>query len=437
MPGKAPPPYGRAPEKGRNPTYPDRNTALTILQLCSGNPQSRIDLITKTPPMLASQLHWPSPTPAALEDAANFAFDWLLANGFTRRASGQGFESVQTTPKGRAALHRKSLRECDIFISHASVDAPLASELKAALEAGLAYGEAPGSPVRCFCSSDPTDLPPGSIWSKEIQAALKSAALVLVIVSPASLHRPWVWFEIGTAWFDEGREVMPLCLGGIHPGDLPAPISERQALDISGADQLVNIVATKLGCRAATSTSAGFAAKLAKMDNQLAAARAQAVAFPLVHVGESVILAPACPSDAQQGGFCVDEATGDGVTLSRGSSKLTVPRSAIKRVERAGGPNPTRLLLEGRAQWLTLSSRWEYFPEPPVDGYGLPLTPSVGASSPDLETLQTQARLYGVNLTLADPEDVHTRPDRPGEIIYFNNGRYLKTTGGKIAVRGR
>jgi hypothetical protein len=53
-----------------------------------------------------------------------------------------------------------------VFLSHAASDGQIASLLKAEIERRL-------PDVKVFCSSDPTDLPPGSKWSPTIQQALQ------------------------------------------------------------------------------------------------------------------------------------------------------------------------------------------------------------------------------------------------------------------------
>ena len=57
-------------------------------------------------------------------------------------------------------------RSAKVFLSHAASDEHIALVLKAEIERRL-------TGVKVFCSSDPTDLPPGSKWSPKIQRALQ------------------------------------------------------------------------------------------------------------------------------------------------------------------------------------------------------------------------------------------------------------------------
>lgn len=116
------------------------------------------------------------------------------------------------------------------FLSHAAIDAEIASFLKSELEARV-----PGLSI--FRSSDPTDLPPGVRWPAEIQKALREAPSFLLLATSRSLVRPWVWFESGTVWF-RNIPIMPLCLGEARKNDLPTPLSELQALNIDEPSDL-------------------------------------------------------------------------------------------------------------------------------------------------------------------------------------------------------
>src|SRR5581483_6861498 len=79
----------------------------------------------------------------------NIAFDWLKDNDFVRLTNDNpGNDWIEITDKGRMALARGSVRECDIFISHAAIDSRLALKLKAELEKRLSYENANPCSVR-------------------------------------------------------------------------------------------------------------------------------------------------------------------------------------------------------------------------------------------------------------------------------------------------
>ena len=78
-----------------------------------------------------------------------------------------------------------------IFISHAATDEPIANILKAELDRVFANG------VYVFASSVPGVMKPGSDWLNSIKENLDKAKAVVVLVTPTSINRPWIWFEVG------------------------------------------------------------------------------------------------------------------------------------------------------------------------------------------------------------------------------------------------
>lgn len=123
------------------------------------------------------------------------------------------------TPLGGVEGYRRP----NVFLSHAASDEEIALLLKAEIERRL-----PG--VKVFCSSDPTDLTPGTRWSAEIQKALRESSILMFIASARGLQRPWVWFECGTFWFSE-RKIVPVCLGEVRKNNLHPPLWELQAVN--------------------------------------------------------------------------------------------------------------------------------------------------------------------------------------------------------------
>lgn len=117
-----------------------------------------------------------------------------------------------------------------VFLSHAATDERIALVLKAEIERRL-----PG--VKVFCSSDPTDLPPGTRWSAEIQQALQASSMLMFVASGRSLQRPWVWFECGTFWFT-GKKIIPVCLGDVRKNTLHPPLWELQAVNADEPTEL-------------------------------------------------------------------------------------------------------------------------------------------------------------------------------------------------------
>lgn len=119
-----------------------------------------------------------------------------------------------------------------VFLSHAETDQPVAQVIHGAIDKVFAGG------VEVFASSVPGVLTPGADWLEKIRSNLTKATAVIVIVSPVSVNRPWVWFEVGASWskMTEGEgTIIPLCVPEIDKGKLPEPLSRLQAMSLGSA----------------------------------------------------------------------------------------------------------------------------------------------------------------------------------------------------------
>ncbi len=119
-----------------------------------------------------------------------------------------------------------------VFLSHAETDQPVAQVIHGAIDKVFAGG------VEVFASSVPGVLTPGADWLEKIRSNLTKATAVVVIVSPVSINRPWVWFEVGASWskMTEGEgTIIPLCVPEIDKSKLPEPLSRLQAMSLGSA----------------------------------------------------------------------------------------------------------------------------------------------------------------------------------------------------------
>ena len=122
-----------------------------------------------------------------------------------------------------------------VFISHASTDGVFANAVKDEIEKVFADG------VAVFSTSSPGAIGAGSDWLTEIELRLERAQAVIAIVTPVSIERPWLWFEVGATW-SKGRQqklkIYPLCAPEVDPGQLPSPLDRLQALSMGKAADL-------------------------------------------------------------------------------------------------------------------------------------------------------------------------------------------------------
>jgi len=113
-----------------------------------------------------------------------------------------------------------------LFVSHASSDAEFANSVKQEIEKVFANG------VSVFCTSSPGTIPVGVDWLSDIEQKLDVAQAVIAIITPVSIERPWLWFEIGATW-SKGRSgdcrIYPLCAPEIDMAQLPSPLDRLQA----------------------------------------------------------------------------------------------------------------------------------------------------------------------------------------------------------------
>jgi hypothetical protein len=121
-----------------------------------------------------------------------------------------------------------------VFISHAATDEPIATVVRDEIKRIFADG------VEVFASSVPGVIEPGAEWLGKIRESLTAATAVIVIITPTSINRPWVWFEVGASWskMEEGEgRILPVCVPEIDKGSLPEPLGRLQAMSLGKAGE--------------------------------------------------------------------------------------------------------------------------------------------------------------------------------------------------------
>ncbi|HEU4454715.1 MAG TPA: toll/interleukin-1 receptor domain-containing protein [Longimicrobium sp.] len=131
------------------------------------------------------------------------------------------------------------------FLSHITEEGAIAKVLKDWIESTF-LGQ-----CEVFVSSSITDLPAGSRWLEVIEGALSESQVLLILCSPASIHRPWINFEAGCGWIKR-VPILPICHSGQRKGALPPPLSLFQALEIDASNfsvELFSALATHFNFR--------------------------------------------------------------------------------------------------------------------------------------------------------------------------------------------
>ena len=105
-----------------------------------------------------------------------------------------------------------------LYIIHAAADRDLALLLRAHQIKDCVPG------IQVFLASKAGEIPTGKDWLAHIHENLKAATSFLLLLTPRSIERHWVWYEAGVAW-DRGPTVAGRCRG---------PQSRDSALPVEG-----------------------------------------------------------------------------------------------------------------------------------------------------------------------------------------------------------
>jgi hypothetical protein len=118
----------------------------------------------------------------------------------------------------------------EIFISFIHEEERYAQAIQRFLREAL-----PESKLDVFVASDKWAIYAGEEWLDRIFQELKSAKVVLLILSQDSVTRPWVNFEAGAAWLKPAI-VIPVCIENMTKDNLPKPYSSLQAVELEKPD---------------------------------------------------------------------------------------------------------------------------------------------------------------------------------------------------------
>ena len=128
-----------------------------------------------------------------------------------------------------------------IFLSHIHEETTLAQIIQRSIE-----DEFSGF-VKVFVSSDGKTIPAGANFLKRIEEGLTNCVGAIYLISPISLNRNWINFELGAVWIRNtisiksgGPEipVIPICHSGITPSILPMPLINLNVIQAGNSSQL-------------------------------------------------------------------------------------------------------------------------------------------------------------------------------------------------------
>lgn len=148
-----------------------------------------------------------------------------------------------------------------IFLSHIHEETILAQTIQKAIE------EEFSGFVEVFVSSDGKTIPAGANFLKRIEDGLINCVGAIYLISPISVKRNWINFELGAVWIRNSISVksgepeiptIPVCHSGITPETLPMPLINLSAIHADSSSQLELVfksIQTAVGGKGALKTN--------------------------------------------------------------------------------------------------------------------------------------------------------------------------------------
>jgi len=119
-----------------------------------------------------------------------------------------------------AGTNRKSQepkgKTYDVFLSYSSASQPWVRKFAAALSA---------SGVSAWF--DAHEILPGERWQAQIEKALRQSRVLIMVLTPDSVRRPWTFFELGAA-LAGGKRIVPVLSDDVDPSEIPAAVRQFQ-----------------------------------------------------------------------------------------------------------------------------------------------------------------------------------------------------------------
>src|ERR1022692_4855339 len=134
------------------------------------------------------------------------------------------------------AKKKETAKPYQVFVSHATADKWLAKTLCEKIE------ESGASTFR-----DDRDIDGGDDIPERIRLAIKRSNELVVLLTPNSVDRPWVMFEVGAAWGRGGAlRIVPI-LYQVEVDTIPAIIKSKKAIHLNECDAYFAEVKARVG----------------------------------------------------------------------------------------------------------------------------------------------------------------------------------------------
>lgn len=172
------------------------------------------------------------------------------------------------TPSPRARRRQQELSKGNrhgVFISHISEEHPVAVRMQQLI------GEALSGTLPVFVSSDRKSIESGDPWYDSILGGIRKSQAIVLLLSPASIGRPWINFEAGIG-IGQDSQVIPVVWRGLSKGDIGLPLGRlhaRELRDEGDLTALLQSLATICGTLFNPSTVSAFLQELPALDNSI------------------------------------------------------------------------------------------------------------------------------------------------------------------------
>lgn len=90
----------------------------------------------------------------------------------------------------------------------------------------------------------------GDEWFAKLRTTINSANVIVCLLSPHSIARPWITFEFGASWFRADQKIVPILCPGIPISDL-GPFAAINALQIDHpkfAESFLRVIKNATAC---------------------------------------------------------------------------------------------------------------------------------------------------------------------------------------------
>ena len=122
-----------------------------------------------------------------------------------------------------------------VFISHIGAEAPVALRLKELIQRSFS------GDLTVFVSSDYESIQSGEEWYRKIVNSIQAAKVVIVLISPESVDRPWINFEAGVG-VGSNDKVFPVAIRGFRLADLRPPLHALHARGIHDPNSVEAVI---------------------------------------------------------------------------------------------------------------------------------------------------------------------------------------------------